>query len=394
MKILMIHPHDIYSSLEPWTIRIKRIAEKFVERGHSVKLVYFSQDKKNAYKKNIDNNIEIFSMDRRVGIFTFFRNIINIIKLGRGCDMIHFQKCYYGTSLPALITAFICDKPIHYDWDDWETKIFYYSNPHQKMVGEFINIFEKLIPKVVNTVSVSSGYIKNLCIKRGINPKDIFPAPVGANLRKIGTNRDDTEKIKKRYNIQNNLVLYVGQLHGGQYAELFIKAAHIVIESGFDATFMIVGDGYKLSELKALVTKLNIESRFVFTGTVKHSAVSDYITAGDICVASFEDNDITKCKSPLKIAEYLACGRPIIASNVGEVRNMVGGVGILVEPGSSKSLAHGIMNLLKDDSLRENLKEWGKERITRKYNWTVTADSILKAYERGLEKQKLTCKQI
>ena len=392
MNILMIHPHDIYSSSEPWTVRIKRIAGEFIKRGHSIKLVYFPQDKKNTYKRATDNNIEIFSMDRRVGIFTFFRNIINIVKLGRECDVIHFQKCHYSAALPALIAAFICDKPIHYDWDDWETKIFYYSNPYQKIVGEFINMFEKLIPKVVDTVSVSSSHIENLCIKEGVNPEDIFSAPVGADLKKIETKCNCAEKIKERYNVRNNLILYVGQLHGGQYAELFIKAARMVIESGFDVTFMIVGGGYRLVELKRLAARLNIERRCIFTGTVSHDVVSEYIAAADICVACFEDNDITRCKSPLKIVEYLACGKPIVASNVGEVRNMVGGVGILVEPGSSKSLAKGITNLLNDYTLRENLKGWGKERIKRKYNWAVTADNILNAYRKGLEKRKLMCK--
>ena len=41
MKILMIHPHDIYSVSEPWTIRITSIAHEFVKKGHEVKLVYF-----------------------------------------------------------------------------------------------------------------------------------------------------------------------------------------------------------------------------------------------------------------------------------------------------------------------------------------------------------------
>ncbi|MCK4916635.1 MAG: glycosyltransferase [Candidatus Omnitrophica bacterium] len=389
MNILMIHPHDIYSQSEPWTIRIKRIAAEFIKKGHSVKLVYFPEDKKNAYKRDVENNIEIFSMNRIVSSFVFFRNIINIVKLAQECDIIHFQKCHYTASLPALIAAFICDKPIHYDWDDWETKIFYYSNPHQKFVGEFINMFEKLIPQVVDTVSVSSSYINDLCVKRGVNPENIFFAPVGADVRKSENNSHNNEKIREKYGVFNKLVLYVGQLHGGQYAELFVKAAHIVVESGFDATFMILGDGYRLSELKRLAVKLNIESRCIFPGAVKHKIVSEYILAADVCAACFEDNEITRCKSPLKIVEYLACGKPIVASNVGEVRNMVGGVGVLVEPGSSKLLAHGIMNLLKNDTLRENLSEWGKERISRKYNWEATANSIFKAYERGLKKNKV-----
>jgi len=390
MDILMLHPHDIYSSSEPWTIRIRRIADEFIKKGHSVKLVYFPQDKNDAYKERVENGIKIYPMNRRVGIFNFFRNIIRIAKFSRECDIVHFQKCHYNVSLPALIASFIYNKPLHYDWDDWETKIFYYSNPHQRVVGEFINLFEHLMPRLVHTISVSSNRIKDLCIERGAEIKNIFYAPVGSLLKTVKNNDNNTEKIKKCYNISNSLVLYVGQLHGGQYAELFIKAACIVIESGFDAHFMVVGDGYKLAALKSLAKKLNIATHVTFTGAVKHDVVSDYILAADICIACFDDNDITRCKSPLKVVEYLSCGKPIVASNVGEVRNMVGGVGLLVKPGSAKSLAHGIMNILKDDIFKANLNGWGRERVRRKYNWEITSDNILQAYGRACQlNQKL-----
>ena len=131
----MIHPHDLYSPSEPWTIRIKNIASQFIERGHSIKLVYFPLDKKHAHKKSLDNKIEVISLHRRVGLLILLRNIIRIVKLAEWCDIIHFQKCHYYAALPALIAAWIKHKPVHYDWDDWETKIFYYSNPKQIIVS-------------------------------------------------------------------------------------------------------------------------------------------------------------------------------------------------------------------------------------------------------------------
>lgn len=181
----MIHPHDLYSPLEPWTIRIKNIAHQFVKKGHSVKLVYFPLDERNANKKFLDGQVEIISLDRRLGAFILLRNIIRAIRLAEWCDIIHFQKSYYYAVLPALVASWIKNKPLHYDWDDWETKIFYYSNPKRFIVGEFINIFEKLIPEVVDTASVSSKYLRELCFKRGVSLQNIFSAPVGADLERF-----------------------------------------------------------------------------------------------------------------------------------------------------------------------------------------------------------------
>ena len=81
MKILMIHPHDIYSPSEPWTIRIKKIAHQFIKRGHSVKLVYFPLDSNHANKTILDNGIEVISFSRRLGAAVLLRNIIKMIKI-------------------------------------------------------------------------------------------------------------------------------------------------------------------------------------------------------------------------------------------------------------------------------------------------------------------------
>jgi len=381
MNILMIHPHDLYSSLEPWTIRIKNIANEFIKRGHLVKLVYFPLDKKDANRKFLDGNIEIISLDRRVGVFRLLRNIMQIVKISGWADIIHFQKCYYYVVLPALISAWVKNKGVHYDWDDWETKIFYYSNPRQFLIGEFINIFEKLIPRAVDTVSVSSRQLHNLCLKRGVKPESIFLAPVGADLELFRPDISQSVNIKRKYNINNRLILYLGQLHGGQYVELFIRASRIVIDNGCDATFMIIGDGYRMQALKELTKSLNVDKHIIFTGSINHNEIPFYINAADICVACFEENDITKCKSPLKIVEYMACGKAIVASNVGEIRNMLGGVGMLTKAGDVKSLSDSIIILLGDKELRENLGRAARERVKRKYNWVVTSKNLLSAYQ-------------
>lgn len=380
----MIHPHDIYSPSEPWTIRIKNIAREFMRKGHLVKLVYFSLDKRDAYKKFLDYHIEIISMDRRAGLLILLRNTMRVVKLAQWCDIIHFQKCHYYAALPALIAAWVKNKPIHYDWDDWETKIFYYSNPKQFVVGEFINIFEKLIPKIVNSISVSSKQLYNLCLKRGVSSKNIVLASVGADLQQFRPDSNLAGAIKRKYNINNHLILYVGQLHGGQYVELFIKAAHIILKNRGNVTFMVVGDGYRLKELKELTAQLSLDKYCIFTGSVAHNKIPYYLADADICVACFEEDDITRCKSPLKIVEYLACGKAIVASNVGQVRNMVGGVGILTEAGDANSLANGIITLLRNKRLREEMGKRARERAERKYNWSVTADNLLSAYEKAV----------
>ena len=174
--------------------------------------------------------------------------------------------------------------------------------------------------------------------------------------------------------------MYVGQLHGGQYVELFMEAASMLFQRNPDLSFMIVGGGYRLPELKQYSASLGLNGRLIFTEFIPHDEIPFYIAAADICVACFERNDITECKSPLKIVEYLASGKPIVASRVGEVERMIGGAGILTEPGDAMSLADGIEKLLKDRELRKEFSQKARLQAENRHNWSNTADGLLRAY--------------
>ena len=120
----------------------------------------------------------------------------------------------------------------------------------------------------------------------------------------------------------------------------------------------------------------------IFTGSVPHSEIPFYIAAATVCVAPFKDTLVTRCKSPLKIVEYMAMGKAIVASDVGEVRKMLGGVGILTSPGDHNAMAEGILLALEDPELRKNLEKASRERAELRYDWPKTAATLLAAYEK------------
>lgn len=382
MKILMVHPHDIFSKEEPWTVRIRSLALEFIKRGHHVRLVYFSLNHCDAGRFFLWNGIEVFSLSRKLSLFNLFKNILFVTKLAGWSDVVHFQKCFYYVALPAIIAGLFRHKHIHYDWDDWEIKIYFYSRGQNYLMGMFLWLLERTAPLLVDTVSVSSERLKKECIKYGLQDKDIFEGHVGADLERFNT-RNKGEDVRSKYGINGPLIIYIGQLHGGQYVELFIDAASKLFKRIPAARFMIVGGGYRLDELRRYADCSGLNGGLVFTEHVPHDDVPFYIAAADICVACFEKNDITECKSPLKIVEYLASGKPIVASRVGEVERMIGDAGILAEPGDAFSLANGIETLLRDEGLRKDFAVKARDRAENKYNWADTAGSLLRAYSTG-----------
>ena len=166
MNILMVHPHDIYSSVEPWAMRIVSIAKEFRKKGHEVKLVYFPLEWHQQGIQELEG-VPTIPMSRRHGPHFLLSNIVRMYSLAKWSEVIHFQKCFYHASLPAILAGILRNRPLHYDWDDWEVMIYKAStepNLLTNAIKNSLNILERLIPKVANTVSVASTRLKNECL--------------------------------------------------------------------------------------------------------------------------------------------------------------------------------------------------------------------------------------
>ncbi len=388
MNILMIHPHDINSSAEPWTVRIVYLAREFEKKGNKIKLVYFPLEQDSQQPGSISEDITVIPLSRKHGPHILISNILKIYKLAGWADIIHFQKCFYNAAIPAMVAGLVRNKHLHYDWDDWEVKIYEVSTQPgflRNLIRNFLAVLENNIPKAVDTVSVASHRLKSECKKLIKHNDRIFDAHVGADLLRFNPSVSGLA-IRQKYGVTKPLILYLGQLHGGQYVRLFIQTAAKLI-SGYhkDILFMIVGDGYMAGDLKKMAREMNLDGSLIFTGAVSHELVPQYIAAADACVACFEENEVTSCKSPLKIVEYLACGKAIIASRVGEVPEMLLDAGVLTKPDDPDSLALGIIKVLSEPEFKERIQNSARKRAEEKYNWEVTAGNLLLAYAKSYE---------
>lgn len=386
MNILLLHPHDIFSTNEPWTVRIREIAYELKKKGHTVKLCYFKLPVKirGLVDADLIPDIDTIPLNRKK--WALFKNSKQITALAKWADVIHFQKCFPLASIPALLAAYKTKTPLHYDWDDYEYAIYQWDPP-SKTHGYYLNFMEKILPRVVDTVTYASENLKQLALKRGAKEEDLFEGHVGANLERF-TGTVSGEQVRTELAIPSDMpvVLYLGQLHGGQYARLFVKAVRMLKNRGIMFKALIVGGGHDLGKLRYLAQKFDLTDDLYFTGFVNHEKVKYYIAAADVCVACFEDNDLTRSKSPLKIVEYLASGKAIVASNVGEVPRMLEGCGLTVKAGSDTALADGIEKYLQDEQLRQDHELKARKHAEKKYNWAVTATHMERAYERAIQK--------
>lgn len=185
------------------------------------------------------------------------------------------------------------------------------------------------------------------------------------------------------------ILLYVGTLADWQGLDIIVKALPKILESQ-PVKLHIVGRG-RSRQRKALakqIRKLGLEEHVVVQPAVPHHEIPSLIAGADICVAplALNDRNVTQGACPIKILEYMAAGRPLLASNMPIVRELVREDvdGLLFSPNDPEDLARQAVQLLKDMELSQRLAESAAAHVREKFTWHESQKKLGKVVEKLL----------
>jgi len=176
---------------------------------------------------------------------------------------------------------------------------------------------------------------------------------------------------------------YCGAFKGWDGVEDLAMATKLVKEKKPGIKVLLIGEGLRLNAVRKLVKENNLEKNFVFLGRIPLKKVAENICRAKICVAPFNIKNCSEGEfekygfyfSPLKIFEYLACGKPIVATDYPLIGAIVSHEnGLLFEEGSPQQLAEKILQLLNAKNLKE-IEKNNREKAKR-YDWEKVAKKI------------------
>jgi glycosyltransferase involved in cell wall biosynthesis len=144
------------------------------------------------------------------------------------------------------------------------------------------------------------------------------------------------------------------------------------------ARLLIVGDGPERSRLEEDMARRGLEDVVYYTGAVAAGAVPGLIASMDAATAPYP-NLLDFYFSPLKVYEYMAAGRAVVASRIGQLRDLIEHeiTGLLFSPGDAGELASALMRLRSESGLRARLGEAARSRVRREHTWGVAVRRIL-----------------
>ena len=234
-------------------------------------------------------------------------------------------------------------------------------------------------------IIVVSTSLKEILINKGVAEEKIMVNPNGVDLE-IYSPLIKANSIIKKYGLKNYRVIgfigTFGQWHGvvemARAIELFFQSNANLIN---EVKFLLIGDGKLIPEVKKIISISGYQENVIFTGKTLQSEGPNYLGACDILLSPHVRNpDGSKFfGSPTKLFEYMAMGKAIIASNLGQIGELLehNKTAYLVEPGNIKQLVDAMLLLIIDSQLRHNLGRKARAEVIKKYTWDKHVEKII-----------------
>jgi L-malate glycosyltransferase len=239
--------------------------------------------------------------------------------------------------------------------------------------------FLKIINKMTDRILVNSEAVKENVINREkADPARIDVFSNGIDIGQFQYSMEERKKNRSEFGISDGSVCVglVGNMSRKvKRIDLFVKAAHYVIQKQSNVKFIVLGDGQLKPELIEMTKDFGIENHVTFLGSEvsRHKVLS----AMDMGVLTSDSEGLSNA-----IIEYMASGLPVVATNVGGNPDLVkeNGTGFLVAPNDHIAIGESILKLAQDPEMRLKFGENGKRNVSD-YSWDVTGDKMAKYYK-------------
>ncbi len=387
MKILYVTLENI-SLHKGSVVHAKEVVSGLRKLGHRVDVAACSLDK--LEKTDCFYNLalstfpllKLFKFKRQPHIVSAMILFIRLLKILSQYDILYARE--YHIVLIALLPRLIFRKRLVLEMNGIanEEQLLKNHSLMNRILVFLIQKAEKLATKYTDRIiAVTPQIATYLVSKLGCEIGGVEVVSNGVNTNRFYPiqEKDLLAEWRRKLGIaQKEIVIaFVGNLAPWQGIECLIEAAPLLLREIKDIRFLIIGDGILKTALKAKANDLGVLESFLFTGMVDHQEVPLYINIADICV--LQKRRLESGYSPIKLYEYMACGKPLIATRVEGLEFIEAeGIGRLVEPDDVIGLQKTLSSLIKAPQERTRMGQKGLQLAREKFGWESSITKIEK----------------
>lgn len=387
-KVLMLLENNPY----PQDGRVRREAEALLEVGHQVSVIA-PRGKAQPWTDAV-NGVRVFrypappEADGLLGylieygyslIAAFILSIVVWIRVG--FDVIHAHNPP-DTFVFVAMWFKLVGKRFIFDHHDLSPEMYFerFRGEGNPTIHKLLLWIEKVTFKFSDHVIATNESYKAIAIERGGLPENrVSIVRNGPDLNRLKIVDPDPELRKKA----GTIIAYVGVMGYQDGIDYFLRAAHHLIHDLNQTDFYCVmigrGDAYKY--LQQVTKDLDLESHVWFPGYVTDEELVSYLNTADLGVDPDPSNPFNDRCTMIKMTEYMALGKPIVAFDLPEHRVTAGEAAIYATPNEELDFAKKIAWLMDHPEERERMGKIGRERIETSLSWDHQKPILVKAYE-------------
>ncbi len=354
--------------------------KKLLQKEFNVKVVTSRLNTERNYSiKGINVQCyDSFNIGFRLGIpypIPHFTSYKTIAKMIRSSDLIHAHGHPYLSSLLAAKLAKKYSKPL----------VITQHNTFIQYQGLW-NTFEKLndmtigkeILKLADRIIVVSDATKKYVVSLGATPEKITILHNGVDIHRFKPIKGLKEEMRKKLDINanTNVALTVRRLVFKNGIDTLIESAKKAVKENTNLVFLIAGKGPDLPEVRESIRQLKLEKSIKLVGFISDEELTQYYNVADFFILPSKSGE----GLPLVALEAMACGLPVIATDVGGIKEILDiNFGKIVPANNPTSLKEAILDFSHRDlnPIRKRLRLL----IEKKHSWDKNVEKLAKIYE-------------
>lgn len=302
---------------------------------------------------------------------------------GRSFDLVHAFEARPTAIFPALYLHRRRRLPLVLDWCDWFGRggsVEERPNPLVRAVLRPVEtFFEERFRTTAQGTTVINSTLRQRAVELGVEPETILELPNGSNVAEIRPQPQAEARQKLGIDPEVPLIGYIGAIFQRD-AVLMARAFNQIAAQEPTARLLLAG--YFNVDLEAMVDRPEAVWR---TGKLAYADLETYLAACDVCWLPLRDSGANRGRYPLKVNDYMAAGRPVVATDVGDLPDLVrrGQFG-LVAPDQPGPLAEAVVSLLRAPEQRQKMGRLARQMAETELTWEQMSARLATFYQRLL----------
>ena len=254
------------------------------------------------------------------------------------------------------------------------------------MAALYYSLFQEY-PLLINsskTIAVSDKVAQVLGRRPLVKQKKISVVNYGIDLEVFRSSESKRREMRTALNLldDDRVILFLSLISKQKGADVAIRAFNLLSREAKNIKLIVAGDGDYLPGAKQLAEGLGIADKVIFPGFVRNEDTSLFYNASDVFIFP----TLRLESFGIVIAEAMACGKPVIASNIGSIPNVIdnGVNGILIPPGDFRELASQIKRLFNDRMYSKALSEKAQLKANERFGLNRMVESTIEVFESAI----------